>query len=153
MIEVSKHKAALDTGDRTQIVAADIELVKAAGGTPKDPRPTNVSANFGADNSAEKNQIQKTFNANALGLTATFDAFNKKAGAGSSTIGEVTTMVSQLQDLMSADANLSEVERIERGDKFGTGGGLPDPGVPPWAIALKAGVNRLLKDSGLDLIP
>ena len=124
MIDTSKYKAALDSGDRKAIVAAAREMMGAVG-MPLAPYAPNVNANAGEDNSAEKAKLQETFAKQAIGVTRTADAYNREEQAGRGGV-EARELAQRVQALETTHGNISEIERIDKGDSFGTGGGFTE---------------------------
>lgn len=148
-IDTTAYKLALSRGDRVAIIAAARDIVVTIGKAVLSADPPNVNANAGQDNSKELDAHQTTFNIRALHFTDTVDGYNRQVLAGSSGMPEAAVLQQQLQALESSYANITEIERINKGDKIGTGGGFDiPPSTPKWAIGLLRDVAAIKEKVG-----
>lgn len=147
-LDQQAYKDALATGKRAAILASARALVTTIG-TPQPADAPHVNANFGQDNNNERRRYEKQFNTLALAFTDMIGAYNTAVAKGGNTDPEHGAIVDQLQALESTEAALAEIARIDKGDKFGTGGGLDKVGTPPWAVGLIADVAAIKAKLGV----
>ena len=145
MLDTSKYKAALDGGDRKVIVARARAMTYEVGKTPLAPDAPHVNASAGQDNNAEKSKLYQTFTSQALGITSTADAYNAEIAAANHGRYEAVELVNRVQALETTHGNISEIERIDKGDAFGGGRGMEQGQVENEIAILKRIEGKLDK--------
>lgn len=149
-LDTTAYKVALGTGVPSAIIAEARALVRAVGKTPLAADKPNVNASHGDDNTPEKNRYQLQFEKQAFAITASADGYNDKLAAGADPGVEAAGLVERVQALESSQAALLEIERIDKGDSFGTGGGFTEKkiGEPEWVFRLESKIDKLLAKGG-----
>jgi hypothetical protein len=132
MYNVEGYKKALDSGDRVAILAFALNEMTVGGITPNPVLPVTETTTAKATG---------YFNNNALLLTKLFDDGN----AGKSDKALLANAIAQSYGEMElADAQLREIDRIAKGDKFGGGRGFDTVGEPPYVARLEKKLDQIL---------
>jgi len=129
---VEGYKNALNSGDRVAILAFALNELTVGGITPNPVLAVTETT---------KEKANAQFNANALQMTKLFDDGN----AGRSDKSDLATAIKQaFGEMEQADAQLREIDRIAKGDKFGAGRGFDTVGEPPYVARLEKKLNEIL---------
>ena len=134
-----EYKDILTAGFVSPIIEKAREIVLLAGGN----LPLLDTYKVTGDTEADYKKAYVAFGQVANAFTAGMDGFNETMPYGINSTTFVNDMISKLSDLEVYFAIMNRIADINAHKRTGAGGGIPAPGIPPWAARMQADITAI----------